>query len=125
MAPSFWAKFVKWPKNPFKIWHVRLLAFEASNKAQELFPVCSLHNGRGDAFRHCYWTCLIAKKYDPRTATNYSDFHEFNPHNPCEEAIMDYKNNKTGISYGASGQECLKSCLNSNELEIIREEKCL
>jgi hypothetical protein len=130
--PSFWTKLMKMPKDPFKIRRIRALAYEASNKARELFPIykkeekeCSaLHNGKGDAFRHCYWACLITKSYGSKTAADYSDFHEFNPLNPCNEAIMDYKNNRVGISYGNTDQDCSRSCLNSSELQIILEEKC-
>jgi RHS repeat-associated protein len=32
---------------------------EALGKAGTLFNLASLHNGKGDAFRHCYWSALM------------------------------------------------------------------
>jgi RHS repeat-associated protein len=35
------------------------LADEALREAQRRFPGSGLHNGEGDAFRHCYWSCRM------------------------------------------------------------------
>ena len=130
--PNIWRQLVILPKSYSKIKGVKQLAAEALQKARELFPAykknnktcSSLLNGRGDAFRHCYWTCMITKKYNASMARNYSDFHEVDSKNKCNEAIMDHKNNEIGILYGMSNKNCQESCFNSKELNIVEEEIC-
>jgi hypothetical protein len=71
--PSTWEKLRRMPKNPFKAFPARRMAFSAVRRAQELFPpqevgnlICyPVHNGKGDAFRHCLWSCEMAKEFGP------------------------------------------------------------
>jgi len=50
------------------IWHIGpwdALSTRSDNKdalstAQRKFPRNELHNGKGDAFRHCYWSCIMS-----------------------------------------------------------------
>lgn len=67
----------------------------ALNTAQARYP-SSVHNGKGDAFRHCYWNALmtmgIGEDYALRIASN----HEAVSSNPTAEKNMDLYNNSRG-----------------------------
>ena len=68
------------------------------------------HNGAQDAFRHCYWSCLMASYLGSGVAKQISDEHENNGNangQPPNEAAMDQNNN-------AAGQSCGKPCPNNS-----------
>lgn len=48
----------------------------ASAEAARQFPPEALHNGRGDAFRHCYWNGRMAINFGEGTAKEFADRHE-------------------------------------------------
>ncbi|MFH1224054.1 MAG: hypothetical protein V1647_06930 [Pseudomonadota bacterium] len=129
--PSFWIKFKKLPKNPYRAVIAYGISKKATRKAKELYSKnntsnCNtLHNGAGDAFRHCYWTCLMTRELGEHTALDYSDYHEFSDANPCDEAIMDYTNNRIGVKIANASSDCEKECKNNKDLVIIKEDaKC-
>ncbi|EAU82850.1 secreted protein [Coprinopsis cinerea okayama7 len=79
----------------------------ASSAAARLFPRDTLHNGRGDAFRHCYWNARMVIDIGATKAKEIADNHEIYSDGPNEEKLMDYANNDTGrriggIAYGAN-----------------------
>ena len=74
-------------------------AREAANSAQQLFPN-SLHNGQGDAFRHCYWNARMVKSIGEWNATKVAGNHEAINGGPQAEKDMDLANNATGRSVG-------------------------
>ena len=82
-------------------------SFKAFVKAKELYPETSSTNGKGNAFRHAYWCCLImmyfckisSPKKSARWCKKYTDFHEdLFPNKPLETK-MDKHNNSIGIDY--------------------------
>ncbi|KAI5777899.1 hypothetical protein EDC01DRAFT_791258 [Geopyxis carbonaria] len=70
--------------------------------AGALFPANTLHNGRGDAFRHCYWSALMTIDVGASEAKAVGDAHEAEGANPPQEKAMDLANNASGRSVGAA-----------------------
>jgi hypothetical protein len=52
--------------NPWHLLAIKESANKALNEAQSKFGAGSLHNGAGDAFRHCYWSALLARDIGAR-----------------------------------------------------------
>jgi hypothetical protein len=85
-------------------------------------------NGRGDAFRHCYWIGRIAVDIGQDKAELFGDMHENGaPWNPPLEKEMDLRNNSSG-RWGASHSEnyedvlfLCKSAADSGSLWIIKD----
>ncbi len=61
----------------------------------------TLHNGSGDAFRHCFWSALNASAHGKVLAKMYGDAHESFDWNPKDEMEMDKFNNSVGFEIGA------------------------
>lgn len=107
--------FCKWPSR----WSICNTAFQDSNTAsaaaQNLFPG-SLHNGKGDAFRHCYWSALMTIHMGRATAAGFGDRHEESPGQPNIEYVMDQRNNAIGRDhvgqYTSSPQVAKTGCRN-------------
>ena len=85
-----------------------------------------LHNDEGDAFRHCYWSSLLARDIGYTKAKEFLDAHESPCDNPLSEKIMDLTNNEIGLRIGVSlkghadpvlSNACF-SALNSGKLVI-------
>jgi len=73
----------------------------ASAAAQSLFP-SSLHNGKGDAFRHCYWNARMTIDFGADKAKTIADNHEDGSDGPEAEKNMDRSNNASGRKIGGS-----------------------
>jgi RHS repeat-associated protein len=78
---------------------VSALADVANAEAERRYSARSLHNGRGDAFRHFYWAALITHDYGADEALGFLDRHEVGG-NPTE-SVMDNHNNLWGVSYAS------------------------
>ena len=82
---------------PFDCAKGKIDADTAAAVARESYPANSLHNGIGDAFRHCYWNALMAISIGRNQAKKVADLHEdHNPTGPIGEREMDLKNNEIG-----------------------------
>jgi len=55
----------------------------------------SLHNGDGDAVRHCVWNCEMSRCLGASGAKRWGDAHELNQ-GPEDERDMDLHNNDVG-----------------------------
>lgn len=82
-------------------------SFKAFAKARELYPKSNSNNGRGNAFRHAYWCCLImmyfCKVSSPEKSLKWCQkltkmHEELFPNEPLETK-MDLHNNQVGIDY--------------------------
>ena len=82
-------------------------SFRAFAKAKELYPETNSNNGKGNAFRHSYWCCLImmyfCKVSSPEKSLKWckklTDMHEdLFPNKPLETK-MDLHNNRVGMDY--------------------------
>ncbi len=82
-------------------------SFKAFNIARKLYPKTSSTNGRGNAFRHSYWMCIImmyfCKISSPQKSLIWckklTDLHEDLFPNKALETKMDLHNNKIGMDY--------------------------
>lgn len=77
----------------------------ASAEAANLYPAGTLHNGTGDAFRHCYWNALMTIHINPDQAKKVADQHEDSSSGPENEKIMDRKNNEVGREIGKNSAD--------------------
>lgn len=89
-------------------------ADNAAAAAREHYAANTLHNGIGDAFRHCYWNALMTLSVGRSNAKKIADLHEDNnPTGPLAEREMDLKNNEIGRQVGsesADASEALTKC---------------
>jgi RHS repeat-associated protein len=81
------------------------------------FPQSSMHNGSGDAFRHCLWSCLMAQQIGIANAQLIADEHERTgnrgkPPQPPAEEQMDQANNAVGRNCASKGN-CYEGCTNA------------
>lgn len=67
----------------------------AGNSAEAKFPY-SLHNGKGDAYRHCYWSGLMTRHIGSRNALFVGENHEDFNFSTTQEYEMDSYNNRQG-----------------------------
>ena len=74
---------------------------EAPVSEEVAFPN-TIHNGRGDALRHCYWSArmVIDPSIGVEKATRIATDHEDESGNPEDEKAMDLENNAIGRSVG-------------------------
>ena len=74
--------------------------------ARENYPANTLHNGIGDAFRHCFWNALMTLSVGRTSAKKIADLHEdVNTTGPEAERIMDLKNNEIGRQAGSESKD--------------------
>ena len=71
-------------------------SFKAFAKAKELYPKTNSNNGKGNAFRHSYWCCLImmyfCKVSSPEKSLKWCEKHtkkleDLFPNKPLETKI--------------------------------------
>jgi RHS repeat-associated protein len=96
---------------PFDANTANNLANDALQEAQKS-GLPGLHNGSGDAFRHCYWSCRMTQDIGEDQAEDVGNIHEACGNNPPGETAMDLNNNKVGRSLGKPGVDCKKECMN-------------
>lgn len=58
-------------------------------------------NDRSDAFRHCFWSALLARDIGYLDAWAFTTAHESDPGNPAGEKKMDLHNNSVGLKIGS------------------------
>ena len=69
--------------------------------SQSYFPTSSGLPGnydQNDAFRHSYWSALLAKRFGPNWASEFTSAHEGYRSNPGPAEAMDLYNNEVGRS---------------------------
>lgn len=90
------------------VWHVGALAGyrgqkigEEALKAAQETGLQGLHNGPGDAWRHCYWNCRMTQEIGRDDASFIAENHEEQAdNNPVAEHMMDSWNNQVGQDCG-------------------------
>jgi hypothetical protein len=104
-------------------------AYKAGTEAQNRFPESArIQGSSGDAFRHTYWSALLARDLGPAYAKRFTDAHENVERNPPDSKSMDLYNNMIGIQIGyanrtASDQELADLCeraLRAGMLVVLR-----
>jgi hypothetical protein len=77
------------------------------------FPRNALHNGPPDAYRHCLWSCLMARQLGPDVATCIGNNHEAANNRdgqPASEEAMDQANNAVGRRCAGGKKSCQDMC---------------
>lgn len=86
--------------HPHHLSTIRDAADKALREARRLFPGRAQHNGTGDAFRHCFWSSLLARDIGVANASQFTTAHEAYSANPPDERAMDLHNNSVGHEIG-------------------------
>ncbi|UJR28970.1 hypothetical protein I4U23_010188 [Adineta vaga] len=90
---------------PFDCAKAKTDADNAAAAARESYPADTLHNGIGDAFRHCYWNALMTLSIGRNQAKKVADLHEDNnTTGPLTEREMDLRNNEIGRQAGSESK---------------------
>lgn len=119
--------YCKWPSR----WGLCKAMFDHSNAATSAAQSSGLpgaHNGRQDAFRHCYWSARMRIGHGFDKAKEFGDRHEQSNGQPATEKDMDLKNNSIGRGVGAgrsnstAKSECLRLA-KAGSLYIIKNGK--
>lgn len=88
------------PGNALSCLRVKEAADDALRQAQEKFPgSASLNSGKGDAFRHCYWSARMTMDLGSEAAQGFGNRYESETREGPEKR-MDLVNNATGRSVG-------------------------
>ena len=92
---------------------------EATIDAENKFPN-SLHNGIGDAYRHCLASCMMTKENGVVAAESFGWANEkrrdWTHNQQCGERSMDDFNNQKGRDIGllsSSSSACANQCMNA------------
>ncbi|WP_425471211.1 DUF6973 domain-containing protein [Xylanimonas allomyrinae] len=83
------------------------------------FPGPGLHNGKGDAYRHCYWNALMTIGIGESAAEKIASNHEALGGGPKKEKDMDLANNKTGR---ATGKELKTKAASSKRCSALAKQ---
>lgn len=83
----------------------------AEAEAIRRFNKSQLHNGAGDAFRHCYGSALLARDLGYSEAKRITDNHEKTIGQPISEKKMDIFNNNVGLAIGRNCPHATNSML--------------
>lgn len=100
---------------------------QAEHQTNILFPVSERIDGRGDAFRHCYWLARMTIRLGAAEADRIGVNHEdFTTGNRPLQRTMDILNNRIGITigqslrtYAGSHAECLRRARNDELYTIV------
>lgn len=87
-------------KGPVRCKSAQGHASSASTAAEQNFKSSTLHNGKGDAFRHCYWNARMTLDFGSGDAKKIADNHEKEAPGPAKEESMDKSNNNHGRIVG-------------------------
>lgn len=84
-------------------------------------------NDKSDAFRHCFWSAMLARDIGFQDALRFTSAHESSPTNRLEEKRMDLHNNRVGLDIGRSkgtneilSARCM-TALRAGKLKILVE----
>lgn len=89
----------KWPWRYKKCYDIKKTADKAYNSAAKLYAKNGLKDGKGDAYRHCYWSALMTVKWGEAEALEHGTRHESDTPEGAERT-MDLENNGTGRDRG-------------------------
>ncbi len=97
--------------HPHHISTIQTHANTALAEAGRRFRGAGQHNGQGDAFRHCYWSALLARDLGADNARAFTTAHEAYSANPPRERAMDLHNNAAGVTIGSTHTEASDAIL--------------
>jgi hypothetical protein len=88
-------------------------ALQAAAQWSEEHGLGGNHNGPGDAYRHCLWSCLMAQQLGPDKASCIGDQHELagrRDGQPANEEAMDRANNGASRKCAFRNKPCREAC---------------
>ena len=108
---------------------VAILAYDAwlnyqnaTADAVQKYPPESLHNGPGDAYKHCLASCMTAKDQGSTLASLWGWANEMKgdylANQPKDEKQMDYENNACGRSY-RNEPDCTSECQRAIDMDVL------
>lgn len=110
--------------HPHHVLAIRDSKEKAYDETKNYF-VINGRNDKSDAFRHCFWSALLAREIGYANALQFTTAHESQPFNPKDEKAMDIHNNGLGLSIGRTGgpdyvliQNCM-AALMGGQLKIL------
>src|SRR5579884_1620860 len=111
------------PWKAYKAYRDKNKAVDETNKRFH----SGFHNGPADAWRHCYWSCLMARDVGQDCAKAVGDNHEAankraNPPEPDSEYNMDTNNNSVGRGLASDSGDCGDLCqraLDDGKLTVL------
>lgn len=92
------AKFCAQPWNWGNCASAKAAADDALARAQARFDSSTLYQGKGDAYRHCYWNARMTIDMGAGVAQGFGDRHE--SESSGRDKDMDLANNATGRVVG-------------------------
>ncbi|MGW4376749.1 DNRLRE domain-containing protein [Streptomyces albidoflavus] len=117
--------------NPYDCSLAHDRAKTAFKKAQDMYPDNTLFQGKGDAFRHCYWNALMEIRLSTEDAYQIATRHESTSKGNDKE--MDLRNNSHGRVIGrkvtgksSAGKRAKDTCYSyqkKGKLWIIKNKK--
>jgi hypothetical protein len=105
--------------NPFSVGTIQDDVNKALAEAQRRYPG-TVHNGEGDAFRHCYWSALLTRDVGAANAKAFTDAHEDKAGNPAGEKAMDLHNNGVGIDVGKANPKASDSVMADRCADMLK-----
>ena len=113
------------PHHTFAIKEAKEIALKATEKIFGL----NGRNDKSDAFRHCFWSAILAKEIGYQNARKLTSSHESGASNPEKEKNMDLHNNAIGLRIGRRAgksnivikRRCI-SALNDKKLIVINDK---
>ncbi|MEO8026361.1 MAG: hypothetical protein ABI823_07805 [Bryobacteraceae bacterium] len=108
-------------------------AKKALAEAANRFPSASLHNGQGDAFRHCYWNALMTRDQNADLARQFGNAHEMERPKAGDistlgsviESMMDLHNNGKGQEIGKANPKATDAVLASLCVAALNADQLL
>jgi hypothetical protein len=112
-----------WGVGPFDAMKASELA-DKSKAAAGKTGLPGLHNGPADAWRHCYWNCLMTAEIGKGQAAFVAENHEEHGKGPAVENLMDRRNNWEGRECGGKNcDNCCQTKLDAGKLDVIEGGK--
>jgi hypothetical protein len=97
--------------------------WDAQRAAYSRYPE-SMHNGKGDAYKHCMASCLVAQHMGSGYASFWGWVNEvkgdLGSNQPKAERDMDEYNNACGRSYADDDADCSLACFSAAESGKLR-----
>lgn len=112
-----------WGVGPWDAYKASELAKKALSAAQAT-GLPGIHNGPADAWRHCYWNCIMTAEIGADQAKTIADNHEKHGGGPKIENDMDLHNNERGRACeGKNCDGCCQGKLDKGDLRVIESGK--
>jgi hypothetical protein len=97
------------------------LADHAADEAKKRYS--GIHNGKADAWRHCYWSCLMRRQLGEKCTRGILKGHEDcgdRDGQPAWERKMDEHNNSIGLAMAIRLGSCSSGCAKALDSGLLK-----